>query len=120
MRPNTNIFGSMVVMRCPRSAPPIPAMKLETTKLTILTCATSMPIERAAISSSRTALSERPYAERMSANMKMIDSAAKDQTTQVVEYFGKPLSPSAPFVSPCAFVMSTRMISAKPRVAIAR
>ena len=54
---NVNIFGSMVVSRCPRSAPPTPAMKLETVKLTTLVRNTFTPMEPAAISSSRTALS---------------------------------------------------------------
>ena len=52
--------------------------------------------------------------------MKATDSAANPQTTQVPANSGSPLSPRAPFVIDCAFVRTTRMISAKPSVAMAR
>jgi hypothetical protein len=52
--------------------------------------------------------------------MKTVAAAAQAQTAQVLEYLGRPLRPWAPFVIGWKFVMRTRMISAKPRVAMAR
>ena len=52
--------------------------------------------------------------------MKTIARIAHDHTTQVVEYLVMPLSPWAPFVMFCVLVRMTRMISAKPSVAMAR
>ena len=52
--------------------------------------------------------------------MKATASAAQAQTTQVRGELGSPFSPRAPFVIGCAFVRTTRMISEKPSVAMAR
>ena len=51
--------------------------------------------------------------------MKAIDSAAHPDHP-VPANSGSPLSPRAPFVIDCAFVRTTRMISEKPSVAMAR
>ena len=52
--------------------------------------------------------------------MKATDRAAQAHTTQVVAKRGRPFSPSAPLVMLWVLVSTTRMISAKPRVAMAR
>ena len=43
-----------------------------------------------------------------------------DFTNQMLALPGMDLSPCAPLVTPCMFVISTRMISEKPMVAMAR
>jgi len=52
--------------------------------------------------------------------MKATESAAQVQTVQVPAKRGKPLRPSAPLVTLWTLVSTTRMISAKPSVAMAR
>ena len=81
VRPNTNIRGSIVCMRCPSKAPPIPAIKPDMIKLIVLTFATLIPIASAAISLSRIALSELPKAELISATVKTIARIAQPHTT---------------------------------------
>ena len=105
------------------SMPPLtPAKKEEITKLSSFVLNRLMPIASAAISSSRTALNIRPKDELIRSTMRPMQTTVSASTWNKLEKPGMDLRPYEPFVmvSSCGAEISARMISAKPRVAIAR
>ena len=104
-------------------------MKAEIVKAIILYRKTGIPFEEAAIGSSRMEMIALPYEE-----FRKLVKAASTRTSVPVTIanetvgcarislvkLGTPFRPAAPPVMPLRLVMTTRMISPKPRVTIAR
>ncbi len=100
----------------PPATPPkkAPIVKASTFERVVLT-----PMDSAAISSSRTAMASRPWRERTKLRISMTEPTVRTKNHVQSMYCGTGDSPAAPLVN-SKFCSRMRMISAMPRVAMAR
>ena len=117
-----NVLASIERMYLASIAPPRPAKNELIINEICLCFERLIPIASAAISSSRMALKARPNEELMRSNIIAIQIAAIIITSKIFAKPGILFKPNEPLVivANCGEEIMARMISEKPRVAIAR